>query len=76
MFNINLSNDKKILKKLIFLKILLKYVQPPLGQKPITISISPKIDTGLQAFKGYIYGLRMDLIGQFDGVGLHRAAVG
>jgi hypothetical protein len=22
---------------------------------------------------GYIYGLRMDLIGQSDGVGLHRA---
>jgi hypothetical protein len=28
---------------------------------------------GLQALTGYIYGLRMDLIGQSDGVGLHRA---
>jgi hypothetical protein len=31
------------------------------------------IDTGLQALMGYIYGLRMDLIGQSDGAGLHRA---
>jgi hypothetical protein len=31
------------------------------------------METGLQALMGYIYGLRMDLIGQFDGVGLHRA---
>jgi len=36
--------------------------------------MSQNIDAGLQAFKGYIYGLQMDLIGQFDGVGLHRAA--
>jgi hypothetical protein len=31
------------------------------------------IDTGLQALMGYIYGLGMDLIGQSDGAGLHRA---
>jgi hypothetical protein len=41
-------------------------------QKPITISISQNIDTGLQPFNGYIYGLRVDLIGQYYGVGLHR----
>jgi hypothetical protein len=33
MFNINLSNDKKILKKLIFLKILLKYRSATTGPK-------------------------------------------
>jgi len=36
--------------------------------------MSQNIDAGLQAFKGYIYGLRVDLIGQLDGVGLHWAA--
>jgi hypothetical protein len=40
---------------------------------PVAISISQNIDTGLQDLMGYIYGLRMDLIGQSDGVGLHRA---
>ena len=66
----NKKNIKKLILNLFFFKI---PVQPPLGKKPITISISQKIDTGLQPFMGYIYGLRMDLIGQFDGVGLHRA---
>jgi len=36
--------------------------------------MSQNIDAGLHAFKGYIYGLRVDLIGQLDGGGLHRAA--
>ena len=42
-------------------------------RNPVAISISQNIDTGLQALMGYIYGLRMDLIGQSYGVGLHRA---
>jgi len=39
----------------------------------IAISMSQNIETGLQALMGYIYGLRMDLIGQSDGVGLYKA---
>jgi len=35
--------------------------------------MSQNIDTGLQDLMGYIYVLRMDLIGQFDGVDLQRA---